>query len=84
MVIELLQSAPTRLNEVILENTSVACGQALAMIKSLYPKIDLQPISQGYAFGTTRERALELLNEVDDLAKTIAKDSLAPEEDDQE
>uniref|UniRef100_A0A0D9WI20 Uncharacterized protein n=1 Tax=Leersia perrieri TaxID=77586 RepID=A0A0D9WI20_9ORYZ len=83
-VIELLQSVPLKLKNLTLDNASVACGQALAMIKSLYPKIDLQPIDSGYAAGTTTEKALELVNEVDNLAKAIAKDSLYPEEDEQE
>uniref|UniRef100_A0A0D9XY12 Uncharacterized protein n=1 Tax=Leersia perrieri TaxID=77586 RepID=A0A0D9XY12_9ORYZ len=57
---------------------------ALAMIKSLYPRIDLEPISQGYAAGTTGEQALELLNKVYDLAKIVAKDSLYPDEENEE
>uniref|UniRef100_A0A0D9WI13 Uncharacterized protein n=1 Tax=Leersia perrieri TaxID=77586 RepID=A0A0D9WI13_9ORYZ len=79
-VIELLQSAPSKLKSIILESASVACGQALAVIKSLYPKVNLKPITSGYADGTTSEKALELLDEVDDMAKIMANDSLYPEE----
>uniref|UniRef100_A0A0D9X730 Uncharacterized protein n=1 Tax=Leersia perrieri TaxID=77586 RepID=A0A0D9X730_9ORYZ len=79
-VIELLQSAPSRLMNIILESASVACSQTLAVIKSLYPKVDLTPITSGYADGTTAEKALELLDEVDDMAQVMAKDALYPEE----
>uniref|UniRef100_A0A0D9XZ18 Uncharacterized protein n=1 Tax=Leersia perrieri TaxID=77586 RepID=A0A0D9XZ18_9ORYZ len=41
-VIEHLQAAPRRLKKIILESASVACGQTLAVIKSLYPKLDLR------------------------------------------
>uniref|UniRef100_A0A0D9WY01 Uncharacterized protein n=1 Tax=Leersia perrieri TaxID=77586 RepID=A0A0D9WY01_9ORYZ len=80
MVVQLLQSAPSRLKNIILETASVACVQTLAMIKSLYPRIDLQPITTGYADGTTAERAMELVSEVDDIAKIMSNDSLYPEE----
>uniref|UniRef100_A0A0D9WQT5 Uncharacterized protein n=1 Tax=Leersia perrieri TaxID=77586 RepID=A0A0D9WQT5_9ORYZ len=81
-VIEHLQSAPTRLKKIILESASVACGQTLAVIKSLYPKLDLEPITSGYAEGTTDEKALELLDQVDGMAQVMAKDALYPEEED--
>uniref|UniRef100_A0A0D9WY00 Uncharacterized protein n=1 Tax=Leersia perrieri TaxID=77586 RepID=A0A0D9WY00_9ORYZ len=67
-VIEHLQSAPARLKKIILESASVACGQTLAVIKSLYPKLDFEPITSGYAEGTTNKKALELLDEVDGMA----------------
>uniref|UniRef100_A0A0D9VF52 Uncharacterized protein n=1 Tax=Leersia perrieri TaxID=77586 RepID=A0A0D9VF52_9ORYZ len=79
-VIDLLQSAPSRLKKIILESASVACGQTLAVIRSLYPKLDLTPITLGYADGTTTEKALELLDEVDGMAQIMAKDALYPEE----
>uniref|UniRef100_A0A0D9WDW9 Uncharacterized protein n=1 Tax=Leersia perrieri TaxID=77586 RepID=A0A0D9WDW9_9ORYZ len=81
-VIEHLQSAPARLKKIILESASVACGQTLAVIKSLYPMLDLEPITSGYAEGTTDEKALELLDQVDGMAQIMAKDALYPEEED--
>uniref|UniRef100_A0A0D9XY17 Uncharacterized protein n=1 Tax=Leersia perrieri TaxID=77586 RepID=A0A0D9XY17_9ORYZ len=80
-VIEHLQSALARLKKIILESVSVACGQTLAVIKSLYPKLDLVPITSGYAEGMTNEKALELLDQVDDMVQIMAKDALYPEED---
>uniref|UniRef100_A0A0D9XY13 Uncharacterized protein n=1 Tax=Leersia perrieri TaxID=77586 RepID=A0A0D9XY13_9ORYZ len=81
-VVELLQSAPSRLKKIILESASVACGQTLAVIKSLYPKLDLKPITLGYAEGTDSDKALELLDEVDGMAQAMAKDALYPDEED--
>uniref|UniRef100_A0A0D9W328 Uncharacterized protein n=1 Tax=Leersia perrieri TaxID=77586 RepID=A0A0D9W328_9ORYZ len=72
-VIEHLQSAPTRLKKIILESASVACGQTLAVIKSLYPKLDLKPITSGYAEGTTDEKALKLLDQVDGMAQMFGR-----------
>uniref|UniRef100_A0A0D9W3A2 Uncharacterized protein n=1 Tax=Leersia perrieri TaxID=77586 RepID=A0A0D9W3A2_9ORYZ len=80
VVSELLQPAPTKFKEIILESVGVACSQTLAILKSLCPSINLQPITSRYAEGTTDEKALELTNEVDDIAKVVAKNSLYPEE----
>uniref|UniRef100_A0A0D9VVQ0 Uncharacterized protein n=1 Tax=Leersia perrieri TaxID=77586 RepID=A0A0D9VVQ0_9ORYZ len=81
-MIEHLQSAPARLKKIIVESVSVACGQTLSVIKSLYPKLDLEPITLRYAEGTTDEKALELLNQVDGMAQVMAQDALYPEEED--
>uniref|UniRef100_A0A0D9X729 Uncharacterized protein n=1 Tax=Leersia perrieri TaxID=77586 RepID=A0A0D9X729_9ORYZ len=81
-VIEHLLLAPARLKKIILESASVACGQTLVVIKLLYPKLDLEPITSGYAEGTTDEKALEFLDQVDGMAQIMAKDALYPEEED--
>lgn len=46
---------------------------ALAMTKSLYPRIDIDTIN-GFADGTSEERALELINEAQNAAIKISED----------
>ncbi len=46
---------------------------ALAMTKSLYPKIDIDAIN-GFADGTSEEAALDLINDAQKAADKIAVD----------
>ena len=75
-VLELLQSAPKKLKDLIFESANTVCRQALAMIKSFFPNITLELIEAGFAAGTTAEEALQLLDENNSLSKAIVKDVL--------
>uniref|UniRef100_A0A0D9WXP9 Uncharacterized protein n=1 Tax=Leersia perrieri TaxID=77586 RepID=A0A0D9WXP9_9ORYZ len=63
--------------EPILDNLHAATAE---INTSSFETLDLTPITSRYADGTTTEKALELLDEVDGMAQTMAKDALYPEE----
>nr|BAX25154.1 hypothetical protein [Oryza meyeriana var. granulata]BAX25155.1 hypothetical protein [Oryza meyeriana var. granulata] len=54
--------------------SSAAAANTLAMTKSLYPRVDIEVVGEGFADRMTPDQALALLNEVHGTAKTIAKD----------
>ena len=80
-VVELVQSAPSRFKASVIEYATVACSQALSILISLYPRINIDAVKEGYAEGTSEEGALRLINEVNAASEIIATDSIEFPED---
>lgn len=59
----------------IKEAGNMGASMALAMTKSLYPKIDVDAID-GFAAGTSEEDAHDLINDAQKTAERIAVDVL--------
>ncbi len=57
----------------IKEAGNMGVGLAMAMTKSLYPKIDIDAID-GFVDGTSEEAALDLINDAQKAADKIAAD----------
>jgi hypothetical protein len=61
-IFDKLRAAPDMYFKNIKEARSMGASMALAMTKSLYPKIDIDAID-GFADGTSEEDALDLIND---------------------
>ena len=54
--------------------SQASCGHVLAILKSLFPSSDLEPLGGGYAAGTSEEDVGRLLLEVEPIANALSKD----------
>src|SRR5512139_2015740 len=72
-IFDKLRIAPDTYFKNIKEAGSMGAGLALAMTKSLYPKIDIDAID-GFADGTSEEGTLDLINDTQKAADKIAAD----------
>jgi hypothetical protein len=72
-IFDKLRTGPDMYFKNIKEAGSMGASMALAMTKSLYPKIDVDSID-GFADGTSEEDALELINDAQKAADKIAID----------
>jgi hypothetical protein len=72
-VFDKLRVAPDTYFKNIKQAGSMGASLALAMTKSLYPKIDIDAID-GFADGTSEEAALDLINDAQKAADKIASD----------
>jgi hypothetical protein len=72
-VFDKLRTAPDTYFKNIKEVGSMGASMALAMTKSLYPKIDIDAVD-GFADGTSEEDALDLINDAQKAADKIAAD----------
>nr|AAX95954.1 retrotransposon protein, putative, unclassified [Oryza sativa Japonica Group]ABA93097.1 retrotransposon protein, putative, unclassified [Oryza sativa Japonica Group] len=72
-IFDKLRVAPDTYFTNIKEAGSMGASLALAMTKSLYPKIDIDAIN-GFADGTSEEAALDLINDAQKTADKIAVD----------
>nr|ABA97919.2 retrotransposon protein, putative, unclassified [Oryza sativa Japonica Group] len=72
-IFDKLRIAPDTYFKNIKEAGSMRAGLALAMTKSLYPKIDIDAID-GFADGTSEETALDLINDAQKATDKIAAD----------
>nr|ABA97386.1 retrotransposon protein, putative, unclassified [Oryza sativa Japonica Group] len=72
-IFDKLRVAPDTYFKNIREAGSMGASMALAMTKSLYPKIDIDAVD-GFADGTSEETALNLINDAQKAADTIAAD----------
>ena len=72
-VFDKLRTAPDIYFKNIREAGSMGASMALAMTKSLYPKIDVDAIDD-FADGTSEEDALELISDAQKAADKIAVD----------
>nr|ABA98418.1 retrotransposon protein, putative, unclassified [Oryza sativa Japonica Group] len=72
-IFDKLRVAPDTYFKNIKEAGSVGVSLALAMTKSLYPKIDIDAID-GFADGMSEEAALDLINDAQKAAVKIAVD----------
>jgi hypothetical protein len=66
----MLDSLPTRSREIILVNMRQSASLTLEILKSLYPRVDLDTVSEGFATTCSDEEALKL---VDDFAVTAGQ-----------
>jgi hypothetical protein len=58
---ELLDMLPTRSREVITSNMRKASTLTLGILKSLYPKVDIDPAGEGFATTCSKEEATDLV-----------------------
>uniref|UniRef100_I1QE19 Uncharacterized protein n=1 Tax=Oryza glaberrima TaxID=4538 RepID=I1QE19_ORYGL len=72
-IFDKLRIAPDTYFKNIKEAGSIGASLALAMTKSLYPKIDIDAIDS-FADGTSEEAALDLINDAQKAADKIAVD----------
>nr|AAR87150.1 putative gypsy-type retrotransposon protein [Oryza sativa Japonica Group] len=72
-IFDKLRIAPDTYFKNIKEAGSMGASLALAMTKSLYPKIDIDAVD-GFADGTSEEAALDLINDAQKAADKIAVD----------
>nr|ABA95818.1 retrotransposon protein, putative, unclassified [Oryza sativa Japonica Group] len=68
-----LRAAPDTYFKNIKEAGSMGAGLALAMTKSLYPRIDIDAVD-GFADGTSEDAALDLISDAQKAADKIAAD----------
>jgi hypothetical protein len=67
---QMLDSLPTRSREIILANMKQSAGLTLGILKSLYPRADLDAVGEGFATTCSDDEALKL---VDDSAVTAER-----------
>nr|ABA97231.1 retrotransposon protein, putative, unclassified [Oryza sativa Japonica Group] len=72
-IFDKLRVAPDTYFKNIKEAGSMGASLALAMTKSLYPRVDIDAID-GFADGTSKEAALDLINDAQKAADKIAAD----------
>jgi hypothetical protein len=60
---QLLDGLPNRCREVILANMKQAASLTLGILKSLYPRDDLDAAGDGFAMTYTNEEALKLMED---------------------
>jgi hypothetical protein len=60
---QLLDGLPNRCREVILANTKQAASLTLRILKSLYPRADLDAAGDGFTMTCTDEEALKLVED---------------------
>ncbi len=72
-IFDKLRTAPDTYFKNIKEAGCMRASLALAMTKSLYPKIDIDAVD-GFADGTSEEAALDLINDAKKAADKIATD----------
>jgi hypothetical protein len=65
---QMLDSLSTRSREIILTNMEQSVSLNLGILKSLYPRADLDTASEGFAATCSDEEALKL---IDDSAMTV-------------
>jgi hypothetical protein len=65
---QMLDSLPTRSQGIILANMKQLASLTLGILKSLYPRADLDAVGKGFATTCSYEEALKL---VDDSAVTV-------------
>jgi hypothetical protein len=68
-----LRTTPDTYFKNIKEAGCMGASMALAMTKSLYPKIDVDAVD-GFADGTSEEDALDLINDAHKAANKIVAD----------
>lgn len=73
-IFDKLRKAPEKYINNVTDAAVMSASQTLAMTKSLYPRVDINSVADGFADGTSEEQALELISEVQDSAKKIAAD----------
>jgi hypothetical protein len=73
---QLLDSLLTRCREVILTNMKQAASLTLEVLKSLYPRADLDAADEGFAMTSTDEEALKLMEDFAMMADRILDMSL--------
>lgn len=73
-VFDKLRTAPTKYMENVSDAAVMGASFALAQTKSLYPRVDVDSVGEGFAAGTSDERALELISEAQESAKKVAAD----------
>ncbi len=73
-IFDKLRTAPAKYMENISDAAVMGASFALAQTKSLYPRIDVDSVGDGFAAGTSDERALELISEAQESAKKVAGD----------
>uniref|UniRef100_I1QDR7 Uncharacterized protein n=1 Tax=Oryza glaberrima TaxID=4538 RepID=I1QDR7_ORYGL len=72
-IFDKLRVAPDIYFKNIKEAGSMGASMALAMTKSLYPRVDIDAID-GFADGTSEEAALDLISDAKKAADKIAAD----------
>jgi hypothetical protein len=67
---QMLDSPPSWSYEIILSNMRLSTSLTLGILKSLYPRADLDAVGEGFAVTCSDEEALKL---VEDSTKTVGR-----------
>jgi hypothetical protein len=59
----LLDSLPTRSQEIILANIKQSASLTFGILKSLYPQVDLDAVGEGFATTCSDKKALKLVED---------------------
>jgi hypothetical protein len=59
----MLDSLPTRSQEIVLANMRQSASLTLGILKSLYPRDDLHAVCEGFAMTCSDEEALTLVKD---------------------
>jgi hypothetical protein len=59
----MLDSLPTRSREIILTNMKQSASLTLGILKSLYPRADVDAVGEGFAGTCSNELALKLIED---------------------
>ena len=70
---ELLRAAPERLRAHMKEVALISSDQALAVLKSHYPRADLTRLGEGYAEGATEASVAALLEEARPISNVLVE-----------
>ena len=71
--VELLGATPERLRAHVREVALISSDQALAVLKSHYPRADLARFGEGYAEGATEESVAALLEEARPISNVLVE-----------
>jgi 3-isopropylmalate dehydratase small subunit len=75
-IFDKLRNAPDKHFKNINEAAIMGASQVLAMTKSLYLRVDIVVVGDGFADGSSEEQAFELINDAQESARKIATDVL--------
>ena len=71
---ELLEATPERVKTLIRDVALVSSDQALALVKSHYPRVDLQRVGEGFAADAGDEEIESLMVEARAISSIIVDD----------
>ena len=73
-IVAQLAQMPDQAKKLAKETAELSIPQTLALVKSHYPGLELEPVGEGTGEECTAERFKELLGEVTPVAKAISED----------
>jgi len=73
-ILDRVRALPRYFRRQLCSISQASCGHVLAVLKSLFPASDLEPLGRGYAAGTSEDDVGRLLHEVEPIANVLSKD----------
>jgi hypothetical protein len=72
--VKLLEAAPERMKTYVKDVALVSSDQALALVKSHYPRVDLQRVGEGFAADAEDEKIESLMAEARAISSVVVDD----------